>query len=347
MFHFKTILFVLTGFIFFISACKTPPPKNPWIVPSLEENERLFLAPLKVDEFVSKDLGGRHYPASNELRIDLFKPYVEDLEGGYLGAGTDQNFTFIAWAKSKYVWLMDFDYTICLINRIHLLFFRMAPDPESYREFWARKNKQTSFEIIKKEWEKDPEWPLIREAWEVAHRGKSDVPQRWNELDRTSQRFGLRTFIHSKEEYNYVRNMVLQERIQILKGDINAEKSMRSVAERAARLNVPIRVVYLSNIEDYFSYSGSFRDNLLSLPTDEKGIVLRTMQNGTKEEYGFPDGEKIPVDYPLHYNVQSLKNLQDWMLLSGHLHKGILMQFRTPIQKGFSMIKSGPVEVLK
>ncbi|EMO76389.1 hypothetical protein LEP1GSC127_2153 [Leptospira kirschneri str. 200801925] len=150
MFHFKTILFVLTGFIFFISACKTPPPKNPWIVPSLEENERLFLAPLKVDEFVSKDLGGRHYPASNELRIDLFKPYVEDLEGGYLGAGTDQNFTFIAWAKSKYVWLMDFDYTICLINRIHLLFFRMAPDPESYRELWARKNKQTSFEIIKK-----------------------------------------------------------------------------------------------------------------------------------------------------------------------------------------------------
>ncbi|OCC30448.1 Uncharacterized protein GNX_0987 [Leptospira interrogans serovar Canicola] len=155
MFHFKTILFVLTGFIFFVSACKTPPPKDPWIVPSLKENEKLFLAPLKVDEFVSKDLGGRHYPASNELRIDLFKPYIENLEGGYLGAGTDQNFTFIVWAKSKYVWLMDFDYTICLINRIHLLFFRIAVDPESYRELWARKNKHTSFEIIKKEWEKD------------------------------------------------------------------------------------------------------------------------------------------------------------------------------------------------
>ncbi|EMO29100.1 hypothetical protein LEP1GSC170_5409, partial [Leptospira interrogans serovar Bataviae str. HAI135] len=90
MFHFKAILFVLTGFIFFISTCKTPLPKNPWIVPSLKEDERLFLAPLKVDEFVSKDLGGRHYPASNELRIDLFKPYIENLEGGYLGAGTDQ-----------------------------------------------------------------------------------------------------------------------------------------------------------------------------------------------------------------------------------------------------------------
>ncbi|EMF72927.1 hypothetical protein LEP1GSC145_3965 [Leptospira interrogans serovar Djasiman str. LT1649] len=59
MFHFKTILFVLTGFIFFVSACKTPPPKDPWIVPSLKENEKLFLAPLKVDEFVSKDLGGK------------------------------------------------------------------------------------------------------------------------------------------------------------------------------------------------------------------------------------------------------------------------------------------------
>lgn len=69
---------------------------------------------------------------------------------------------------------------------------------------------------------------------------------------------------------------------------------MRSVGERAARLNVPIRVVYLSNIEDYFSYTPGFRDNLLSLPTDEKGIVLRTMQNGTKEEYGSPDGEKFP-----------------------------------------------------
>lgn len=347
MFHSKKIPFLLTGCIILTLSCKTLPPKDPWIVPPIEEDKKLFLAPLVVDEFDSKDLGGRHYPASNELRIDLFKPYIENLEGGYLGAGTDQNFTFIAWAKSKYAWLMDFDYTICIINRIHLLFFKLAPDPDSYRELWSRKNKQSSFELIKKEWEKDPEWPLIREAWEVAHRGKSDIPQRWNELDRTSQRFGLKTFIHSKEEYEYVRNMVLQGRIQILKGDINAEKSMRSVGERAARLNVPIRVVYLSNIEDYFSYTPGFRDNLLSLPTDEKGIVLRTMQNGTKEEYGSPDGEKIPVDYPLHYNVQALENLQDWMLLSGHLHKGILMQFRTPIQKGFSMIKSEPVEALK
>lgn len=313
----------------------------------MEPRERIFLEPLKIDDFDSKDLGGRHYPASNELRIDLFKPYIENLEGGYLGAGTDQNFTFIAWAKSKYAWLMDFDYTICIINRIHLLFFKLAVDPESYRELWSRKNKQSSFELLKKEWGTDPEWNLIREAWEVAHRGKSDIPQRWNELDRTFHKFGLTTFIHSKEEYNYVRNMVLQGRIQILKGDINGDKSMRSVSERAARLNTSIRVVYLSNIEDYFSYTPGFRDNLLSLPIDEKGVVLRTMQNGTKEEYGSPDGEKIPVDYPLHYNVQSLKNLQEWMLLSGHLHKGILMQFRTPLQKGFSIVKNGPEESLK
>ncbi|WP_061222874.1 LIC_10091 family lipoprotein [Leptospira weilii] len=347
MFHSKMIPFVLMGFIILSSFCKTSPSKDPWIVPPLEENEKLFLAPLKIDEFNSRDLGGRHYPASNELRIDLFKPYIENLEGGYLGAGTDQNFTFIAWAKSKYVWLMDFDYTICLINRIHLLFFKLASDPEAYRELWSRKNKRSSFELIKKEWENDSEWSLIQEAWEVAHRGKSDVPQRWNELDRTSERFGLKTFIHSKKEYVYVRNMVLQGRIQVLKGDINAEKSVKSVGERAARLNIPIRVVYLSNIEDYFSYTQGFRDNLLSLPTDKKGIVLRTIQNGTKEEYGAPDGEKIPVDYPLHYNVQYLENLQTWMLLSGHLHKGILMQFRTPIQKGFSVITSRPVETLK
>ncbi|MDI7181330.1 LIC_10091 family lipoprotein [Leptospira santarosai] len=347
MFHSKMIPFVLTGFIVLSSFCKTPAPKDFWIVPPLEKNEKLFLDPLKIDEFNSKDLGGRHYPASNELRIDLFKPYIENLEGGYLGAGTDQNFTFIAWAKSKYVWLMDFDYTICLINRIHLLFFKLASDPESYRELWSRKNKKSSFELIKKEWENDSEWPLIQEAWEIAHRGKSDVPQRWNELDRTSERFGLKTFIHSKKEYDYVRNMVLQGRIRILKGDINAEKSMKSVGERVARLKIPIRVVYLSNIEDYFSYTQGFRDNLLGLPTDEKGIVLRTMQNGTKEEYGSPDGEKIPVDYPLHYNIQYLENLQTWMLLSGHLHKGILMQFRTPIQKGFSVITGRPVETLK
>ncbi|MBM9579112.1 hypothetical protein JWG45_18350 [Leptospira sp. 201903070] len=347
MFHNKIIPMFLSGLLVFTSFCKAPPPRDPWDVPPLNEKEKFFLVPLITDDFDSKDLGGRHYPASNELRIDLFKPYIENVEGGYLGAGTDQNFTFIIWAKSKYAWLMDFDYTICIINRIHLLFFKLALDPDSYRELWSRKNKNSSYELLKKEWGNDPEWNLIREAWEVAHRGKSDIPQRWNELDRTSQKFGLKTFIHSKEEYNYIRNMVLQGRIQILKGDINADKSMRSVSERASRLNVPIRVVYLSNIEDYFSYTPGFRDNLLSLPTDDKGIVLRTMQNGTKEEYGSPDGEKIPVDYPLHYNVQSLKNLQQWMLLPGHLHKGILMQFRTQLQKGFSEIKSSPSEILK
>ncbi|TGK28084.1 hypothetical protein EHQ12_13400 [Leptospira gomenensis] len=347
MFHSKKNPVFVSGLLLFVFYCKTETPRNPWAVPPLREEERLFLAPLKTDDFDSKDLGGRHYPASNELRIDLFKPYIEDLEGGYLGAGTDQNFTFIVWAKSKYAWLMDFDYTICLINRIHILFFKTAATPEEYRDLWSRKNKQSSLELLKREWSSDPEWSSIKEAWEIAHRGKSDIPQRWNELDRTSQRFGLKTFIHSKEEYDYIRNMVLQGRIQILKGDINAEKSMRSIAERAARLNIPIRVVYLSNIEDYFSYTPGFRDNLLSLPTDEKGVVLRTMQNGTKEEYGAPEGEKIPVDYPLHYNVQSLENLQEWMLLPGHLHKGILMQFRTPVQKGLSVVKSGPVESLK
>ncbi|MGQ2870679.1 LIC_10091 family lipoprotein, partial [Leptospira santarosai] len=53
MFHSKMIPFVLTGFIVLSSFCKTPAPKDFWIVPPLEKNEKLFLDPLKIDEFNS------------------------------------------------------------------------------------------------------------------------------------------------------------------------------------------------------------------------------------------------------------------------------------------------------
>ncbi|WP_441293360.1 LIC_10091 family protein, partial [Leptospira kirschneri] len=63
-------------------------------------------------------------------------------------------------------------------------------------------------------------------------------------------------------------------------------------------------------MEDYFSYSGSFRENVLSLHRDQKGVYLSTMHNGKKEQNGYLDGEKIPGGYRQHYNVQSLKNIQ-------------------------------------
>nr|WP_125169842.1 hypothetical protein [Leptospira perolatii] len=297
------------------------------------------------ENFEEKNLHGRHYPASNELRIDLFRDSVRDLKGGYIGVGTDQNFTFIAWAKSDVAWLVDFDPIVCYINRIHLFFLKKSETPEEYRALWERNNFRSSFELLKSEFGKNKDWKWYESAWIEAFRGKSDVPTRWIELDRHKTKFGLITYIHNLEEYKYIRNLALNDRIQIRKADLNSIGTIREIAAAMSKIGVPFRVLYLSNAEEYFVYPDAFRENMISLPFDIGGVLLRTIQNRTKEVYGFPDGEKYPEKYPLHYNVQSVQTYKLWMESDRRFYVTQILDHRQSLQKGFSTMTLPPWEV--
>src|SRR5881628_1043305 len=49
----------------------------------------------------------KHHPRTNEWRLDVLFPELQNLGGAYLGVGSDQNYTITSAARSEFVWLID------------------------------------------------------------------------------------------------------------------------------------------------------------------------------------------------------------------------------------------------
>lgn len=290
----------------------------------------------------NRGLFAEHYPASNERRIDLFMSKIQDLKGGYIGVGTDQNFSFIAKAKSDCAFLMDFDAEIVKVNKLHLFFWKHSRDYADFKKFWNPKNK-----ILTEEFIKEIDFAQSKDLLDAFKLGLSSnwVPGRLEELEFMHKKFGLVTFAHSNEEFQYIKQLIQRGRIVALVGNLLGDKTMNQISKTAKELNCPIRVLYMSNAEEYFAFPESFRTNIKNLFTDEKGLVLRTITAGTKFGWGYPEGEKFPDNYPFHYNIQRIENLKAWMSLNRPLKIFDIMKGRTPIEKGFSEISKLPHEV--
>jgi hypothetical protein len=292
----------------------------------------------------SRGLNAEHYPTSNERRIDFFMKPIQNLGGCYIGVGTDQNFSFIAKAKSERAWLMDFDPVIVKVNLIHLLFIEKSNNYEEFRNLWLRKNKTQSFEIVKAQFEKDPEYDLILKAWETAHRTFSGVEDRLNELNFMTKKFALNTFSNNPDEFLYLKKLVAEKKIKVVNGDLTGSKTLQNISKVATNLNCKVRILYLSNAEEYFRYPENMRTNFLSIPIDEKSLVIRTMTSGTKQYFGYPEGEKFEESFPLHYNIQPIESLKAWMKFRTYFSTVHMLLKRETLEKGFSIMKMSPLE---
>jgi hypothetical protein len=310
--------------------------------PDLETRVRQF-ALSGVDKLTEdRNLHADHYPASNERRIDLFQPHIANLKGGYVGVGTDQNLTFVAWARSDFAWLIDFDYVSVDVNRIHLFFISQAPTFAEFRVLWDRKNRKSSFALLEKRFASEPDFYRIRNAFKVAHRGWNDVPGRLKELDYMVRNFKLETFVNNPADYAYIRAMVLENRIQAVPGDLKGPTTLIAIGDAARRMGMPIRVVYTSNAEEYMRFPEQMRKNLLGLPVDDRGLIIRTTTTGTKNELGFPDGEKYPETFPFHYNIQPLPVFQAWLARGENFRLLDMIRHSRQLAKGMSIQEKTP-----
>lgn len=291
----------------------------------------------------NRGLSAPHYPASNENRIDLFYEHIKNLGGGYVGVGTDQNFTFIAWARSEYAYLMDFDPVVVCINRIHLHFIDVSPDYPAFRKLWIPKDTSAPLKLIQSHFRNDPDYRKILEAYHIATGQWAPVPWRLRTLEALTSKHSLETFVNRKDDYDYIRALVKKGRIHAVPGNLNGLKTFMNINRAARNLNIPIRVLYTSNAEDYFkSYSKEFRRNILDMPVDDKGLVVRTCSVGAKK-MGFPEGELIP-EKPYHYNIQPLKNMQGWMLLDSVQRVMTILGERTALKRGISVVDRLPAD---
>jgi hypothetical protein len=234
-----------------------------------------------------------HYIASNEYYHQMYRPFIEGVGGGHIGVGTEQNFTFIAWSRSRFAWLMDYDPVVVRVNLVHRALILMSKNRREYaNRFMAGANIRRTVRLLKKFYKSHPERDGIIDAYRYARRrigwqNHLFKKRRWNwnyHRSRPLKRHERLPFkdnrdfawMHKEEWYQYIRKMFQTNRIRVMKGDLLLNKSLMGIGNTAKKLGVVIHSLYTSNAEEFWKYPKQFRKNVRNLPMDKRSVLLRT-----------------------------------------------------------------------
>lgn len=241
--------------------------------PTPAQRETLFASPEDPEPQtrggIVKALEDVSYIVGNEWSLDAFRTSIADKGGGYIGVGPDQAYLFIGWQRPEFAWLIDYDPKVM---RVHAMYRAMFEIAETRKEFLAAFDPTSSERISKRLAERDD--PKLRRMY----RNNRDM-FRWRlrTIERNLRRRGVASWLTDDATYTFVRDMVLGDRVRPLRVDLNEAAGMAGIADAARKLGVSIRVVYLSNAEEYWdSYAEQFEKNLAALPRDDDSVVLRT-----------------------------------------------------------------------
>lgn len=247
-----------------------PTPPAP---PLPEQREILFASPEdpepEVRGGIVKALEDVSYIVGNEWSLDAFRTSIENKGGGYVGVGPDQAYLFIGWQRPEFAWLIDYDPKVMRVHAMYRAMFELA---ETRKEFLAAFDPASSTRVSKQ-----LEGHADKRMRRMYRNNRDMFRWRLRTVERNLKRRGVASWLTDDETYTFVRDMVLGDRVRPLRVDLNESAGMSGIADAARKLDVKIRVVYLSNAEEYWdSYAEQFEKNLAALPHDDTSVVLRT-----------------------------------------------------------------------
>lgn len=277
---------------------------------------------------------------SNEHRIDLFFDKIKDLGEGYIGVGTTQNFTLASIAKSKWIWLVDFTRIVTAANKIHIAFLKEAETSNQFMHLWQGYSRKKAYNIIRNEYKGSADLAFLLRTWEKA---RPFVKWRFRCLRHVTARRKYSTWYTDANMYRYIRTLAIKGHIKPLKGDLNGTRTIKSIADSANNMDVTIRVIYLSNAEEFFDYySPQFRKNILEIPTDSSSILLRTATID-RNKYPWAPGSDYQNPLGFHYNIMPVGIFKEWLEIERQLELRDLLQTGNVIEKtGLSIIEDSP-----
>jgi hypothetical protein len=250
------------------------------------------LAPDPAPASITND---KHYLVSNERRLDLYRPDVDDLGGVYLGVGTDQNYIMAGFVKPSLVVIVDFDQAVVDLHAVHGALVRAAPDAEQFLHTWSRAGEADALAILDAAFEEPARRSELRELYLSA---RPEVERRFRDLRKRYAELGIQAWLEVPEQYDTVRDLFERERVVAIRGDFTRAGVMRDIAAILEEHGQIVRVLYLSNIEQYLAYRPPWKANMLALPLDDRSLVLRTLP-------GRPAG--------FQYILQRGHDFQTWM----------------------------------
>jgi hypothetical protein len=270
-----------------------------------------------------------HYWVSNENSHFLWHDVLDGLGGSLMGVGTDQLYLFAGWARSDLLIPLDFDQEIVNLHYAYAVVFDMAPTPAEFIELWSDDNAATVEARLREVYTDEAQQRAVVRAYDVAH---EHVRSRLRRVVRIHEE--IPTFLTDQAQYDHVRSLWADGRVFPIRGDLTADAAMLDLGDALRASGLDMRVLYLSNAEQYFDYIPAFRRNIIELPSSDASVVIRTLG---WELHGFVEGEEY------HYNTQSLTNFQQWMRESRVERAGRILRYNEDTEiPGYSLIVEAP-----
>ncbi|MBI5498704.1 MAG: hypothetical protein HY907_00550 [Deltaproteobacteria bacterium] len=216
----------------------------------------------------------RHYVQTNEPRHDDWFPFIDGIGGAYIGVGSDQNYTLFARARAELVWLMDYDVVVTRVHRVFGALIAAAPDAAAFLRFWERGGTTAALEALDASCGDEEERDALRELYKEH---KASLRHYFARLSTLEADGAPSTWLSDPDAYAWVRAAFGAGRVRILKGDLLGRTVLAAIAAAQRSLGMPVRVVYLSNAEQYFLYNTAFKDAFGTMPFDERSVILRTV----------------------------------------------------------------------
>ncbi len=287
---------------------KTQPTAEPTAQtqPELTEAQRLEIFHGSIEDAATehflgatKELEGKHYLACNEKTLQIFEPKFRNLGGGYIGVGSDQAYLFIGWMRPEFAWLIDYDPSVVAIHSVYRALFAAATTPDEFLQMWTKDGRPAGKEAIAEAFE-DP--AVIKKLQRLYLVNRGWIHRRLRAVKKRMVNDDVPTYLNDQKTYTYVREFLANRRARpMLSNLLEADGGLMGIAEAARKMNVPIRLLYLSNAEQYWDrYSDAFRQNVAILPFDARSIVARTLLTWGKNQ-----------DYI--YNLQAADNFIKWL----------------------------------
>jgi len=246
---------------------------------------------------VNEDYAGRSYLAGDEWNFHLTHEHIKDSGGIYVGVGADQGYLLASWAQAEYAYLIDYDARVVLTHKIYRSFFLRSKTPKEFVALWKKSSTDKALAIIRKDYADDKD---LGELEKVYKEWRRRIYSRHNRINKKSKETGVKVYTNDQKLYDYVRGMVATDRIRPMSGNLLDDEGLIAIGEAARALKTPIRLLYVSNAQEYWKYPEQYRKNIAGLYFDEKSNVVHTLSTwSTNKDY--------------RYVVQPGLNYQEWM----------------------------------
>jgi hypothetical protein len=264
-----------------VSLLWSPPPAHATDGTALDVSA---FAELQTDPRPDALTRNNHYVVSNEDHAWLFHRAQADLGGVLVGVGTDQIYLYAGWFKPQVVVPMDFDVVVADLHRLYGELFKRSKTPAELIAWWDAGRKAQVRALIDETFPDQALRARVRTAYNL---GQRLIGARLQRLVRKFNHQKVPTFLNNQTQFDFVRQLHVDGRVFPVRGDLTADRTMKSIGDASRKAGLPVRLLYLSNAEQYFPWTQQYRDNILGLPFDDQSVVLRTLPDGKKGYYYF------------------------------------------------------------